>query len=181
MRFPLLNQCRLPCVFEQFVPGKLHPDGRRYLPQLILRPTADHTITPAGFRLLVVDRHHRVDPQREGQAGIAQLVFALSAIRLQEAPVKLGLLPNGNDPQAPSHAPLVFGQVQAVAAWERQPGELPYESLYLELLLDIGLGTIGLRTNVTAPRLADVLGAERIDAGDAVALDRSRIDILGFA
>lgn len=183
MRFPLLDQCALPCVFERFVPGRLHPDGRRYLPLILLRlpaPPAGN-ITPPDLRLGVVDRHHRVDPALAGRAGVARLVFALSKIHVQPPPPQLGLLPEaGWEAERTSTAPLTRAQVRAVAAWELQRGQLPYEALYTELLLDIGLGTVGLRTNVTADDLAATIGAPRLGPGDWVELSRSRIDILAF-
>jgi hypothetical protein len=37
MRFPSSEQLNLPCTFAQLVPGRQHPDGRRYLPLIVLR------------------------------------------------------------------------------------------------------------------------------------------------
>jgi hypothetical protein len=70
--------------------------------------------------------------------------------------------------------------VLEVAAWEARAGALPYESLYTELLLDVGSGRIGLRTSLTADSLAAELGKAQLAAGDFVELTRSRIDILAF-
>ena len=67
-----------------------------------------------------------------------------------------------------------------VPTWEEQRGTLKYESLYTEFLLDVGVGTVGVRTATTADSLAVAIGTERIEAGDWVHVGRSRIDILGF-
>lgn len=171
MKFPNLDAVGLPVHFEQIRPGKLHADGRRYLPVLLL-----HTVQG---QLGVVDRHHRVDPALVGRAGTARLVCALSRLRLQ---------PDGNQRQgfelAPANQraslePVIYGQISAMFTWE-QHTKLGYESLYTELLLDVGIGTVGVRTNITGVQLADVLGAARLDVGDWVMIDRSRIDILAF-
>ena len=179
MRFPLQHKLDLPCVFEQIVAGRLHADGRRYLPLIVLRPTGDGA--PEALRLGVVDRHHRVREQDLGYAGSARLVWALSALRLQTAPRRKGLdaeptLRAGE----PSTAPRAYAEVLEVAAWEVAREELPYERLYAELLLDIGFGVVGLRTSLTAPDLVAAVGAARVGPGDFVELTRSRIDILGF-
>jgi hypothetical protein len=177
MRFPLQDKLALPCVFERLIPGRPHPDGRRYLPLIVLRPSA----APEGLLLGVVDRHHRVREEHVGLAGNARLVCALSALRLQAGSPRLGLEPEpGRQPGAPSLAPLVYGRVLEVAAWEAGAGALPYESLYTELLLDVGSGRIGLRTSLTADSLAAELGKAQLAAGDFVELTRSRIDILAF-
>lgn len=185
MRFPLLDQLDLPCLLEALVPGRPHPDGRRYLPTALLRPTAG-----AGPLLGVVDRHHRVRAADVGRRGRARIVFALSQLRLQRGGQRRGLEPEaGLRAGQPSLAPLLFGEVLEVAAWEPGSGELPFESLYTELLLDIGLGRVGLRTNLAAADLAAAIapragpkanGTAQLARGDFVALTRSRIDILGF-
>lgn len=183
MRFPLADRLDLPCVFERLIPGNLHPDGRRYLPLIVLRPTTapQHTVTPPDLRLGVVDRHHLVAAASAGSAGSSRLLCALSALRLQEPPYRRGFAPEaGWTPGAISTSPVVFGEVLAVAAWEVVRGHLPYEELYTELLLDVGHGTVGLRTSLTARSLAEAIGKERLRAGDWVRLDRSRIDVLGF-
>jgi len=182
MRFPLLDRCALPCVFERFVPGRPHPDGRRYLPLIVLRlPDRPAGVTPPGLLLGVVDRHHRVNPELAGRPGVARLVFALSSVRTQPPPGELGLLPEPAwSPGDVSTAPVARAQVREVAAWEEQRGQLPYDALYTELLLDVGAGTVGLRTNVTADDLAAAIGAARLAPGDFVELGRSRIDILSF-
>jgi hypothetical protein len=179
MRFPLQDKLALPCVFERLVPGRQHPDGRRYLPLIVLRPTAAGA--PAAPLLGVVDRHHRVREAHVGRAGSARLVCALSTLRLQAGPPRLGLEPEpGRQPDGPSLAPLVYGRVLEVAAWEIGAGELPYERVYAELLLDIGLGLVGVRTSLTAASLAAELGKARVELGDQIELARSRIDILAF-
>lgn len=178
MRFPLQDKLDLPCVFERFVPGKLHPDGRRYLPLLLLRPTAAGA--PAGLLLGVVDRHHRVREDDVGRAGRARLVCSLSRVRLQGGS-RRGLEPEPElAPGAATTAPLVYGRVLDVPAWERGGGELPYETLYTELLLDVGLGVVGLRTSLTADDMAAAIGKAELAPGDFVELTRSRIDILAF-
>jgi hypothetical protein len=182
MRFPSSDQLVLHCRFERFVPGKLHADGRRYLPLIVLRlPDA----RPAGVltvpALGVVDRHHLVAPALEGQNGIARLVFLLSNVRLEEPPTRQGLVAEeGLAEGRASSAPTAYGRVVAVPTWEAEQKHLPYESLYTELLLDIGLGVVGVRTNATAESLAERLGKSHIEPGDWIKVWRSRIDILGF-
>lgn len=180
MRFPAIEQLVLPCRFERCVSGKLHADGRRYLPLILLRlpePPANVLALPL---LGVVDRHHVVDLALEGRDGAARLVFLLSNVRLQEPP-RQGLEAEAElaDGRA-STAPTAYGRVVAVPTWEAEQGRLPYESLYTELLLDIGLGIVGVRTNATASSLAERLGKPRIEPGDWLRVWRSRIDILGF-
>lgn len=180
MRFPLLDQLDLPCVFAGLVPGQPHPDGRRYLPTVVLRPTGRADALPDGLLLGVVDRHHRVAEGEVGRAGSARLVCALSGLRLQAGPPRRGLVPEASWRGGVSTRPIVLGRVMAVAAWEAERGNLPYEALYAELSLDIGLGVVGLRTSLTAADLATTLGKPRVEPGDYVELTRSRIDILGF-
>ena len=180
MRFPAIEQVALACRFERLVAGKLHADGRRYLPLILLqlpRPPADILSVPL---LGVVDRHHVVDQALEGRDGIARLVFLLSNVRLQEPP-RQGLEPEAElDNGRASTAPTAYGRVVAVPTWEAEQQHLPYESLYTELLLDIGLGIVGVRTNATANSLAERLGKPRIEPGDWLQVWRSRIDILAF-
>ena len=181
MRFPHSDQLALRCRFERFVPGKLHADGRRYLPLIVLRlpdvQVADVLTIPA---LGVVDRHHVVDPALDGREGIAQLVFLLSNVRLQEPP-RQGLVAEEHlVASRASTTPTAYGRVLAVPTWEAEQEYLPYESLYTELLLDIGLGVVGVRTNATADSLAEHLGKPRVEPGDWLRVWRSRIDILGF-
>lgn len=180
MRFPLLEQLDLPCVFEGIVPGQLHPDGRRYLPLIVLRPTGRADLLPAGLLLGVVDRHHRVAEEAVGRTGRARLVCALSDLRLQAPPPRTGLRPEAHWPGGVSTRPVLLGRVVAVAAWEASSGHLPYEALYTELSLDIGVGIVGLRTSVTADNMAAAIGKARVEPGDYIELTRSRIDILGF-
>jgi hypothetical protein len=188
MRFPQAEQLKLPCVFERFVPGKPHPDGRRYLPLIVLRlgvASAPTGATPSDATpvdlLGVVDRHHTVDPGLEGRAGSARLVFLLSAVRIQAGEQRHGLV--AEEAPAPGRAntaPIAYGRVVAVPSWEAEQTHLPYESLYTELLLDIGLGVVGVRTSVTAASLAESIGKPRVEPGDWLEIRRSRIDILGF-
>jgi len=154
------------------VPGRLHSDGRRYLPQLILR-------APDGALLGVVDRHHYVDAGLAGHDGVAQLVFLLGNVSLQGAvDERLGIAVTA--PGRIETTPAVYGRVLEVPSWELRSGNLPYQALFVELLLDIGGGVIGVRTNLTADAIAEHLGTQRIRPGDRLAVKRSRIDILGF-
>ena len=173
-RFAHQEELHLPATFVRYVPGRLHPDGRRYLPLLIFDIGA---AAPLG----VVDRHHLVPPDLAGRTGFAQLVFLLSNVSLQsEGEQCRGLVPEPDLGERASTAPESYGQVLAVPAWEEQRGTLAYESLFTEFLLDIGLGVVGVRTAVTADSLAEAFGKERIETGDWVRVGRSRIDILGF-
>jgi hypothetical protein len=183
MRFPLSEQLNLPCVFERFVPGRQHPDGRRYLPLIVLRLLDSPLIEgqPAVTTLGVVDRHHVVAPALEGRVGVARLVFLLSALQLQTAPEQHGLAAEHSLAAGrASTMPSAYGRVLAVPSWEAEREHLPYESLYTELLLDIGAGVVGVRTSVTAASLAETIGKPRIEAGDWIEVRRSRIDILAF-
>lgn len=174
MRFPHAEQLRLPCRFTRIVPGALHSDGRRYLPLLVFE-LAD------GFELGIVDRHHRVQPAQVGEVGVAQVIFLLSAIRLAPIPGHHALIAELHESGHSSTRPTAYGQVTNVLSWETDSGQLPYETLYTELVLDIGLGRIGVRTSVTAPNLAVALGTARIEVGDWLVVERSRIDVLGFS
>jgi len=198
MRFPSSEQLNLPCTFAQLVPGRQHPDGRRYLPLIVLRLADARPVDerPAVAELGVVDRHHVVDLALEGRAGVARLVFLLSGVRLQvgqppshSAPperiegsgFRQGLAPEaGLAAGRASTIPIAYGRVVAVPSWEAEREHLPYESLYTELLLDIGAGIIGVRTSVTAASLAEAIGKPQIEPGDWLEVQRSRIDILAF-
>jgi hypothetical protein len=176
MRFPHSEQLNLPCVFERIVQGKLHPDGRRYLPLIVLRPEQE-----AAPTLGVVDRHHVVDPALAGRRGSARLVFLLSAVQLQRGEPRLALVAEADlAPGRASTAPIAYGRVLDVPSWEAEQRHLPYESLYTELLLDVGAGVIGVRTSVTAGSLAEMIGKPRLEPGDWIEVRRSRIDILAF-
>ncbi|MFV9504400.1 MAG: hypothetical protein AB4911_07525 [Oscillochloridaceae bacterium umkhey_bin13] len=180
MRFPLADHLNLPCVFERLLPGRLHPDGRRYLPVIVLRPTSSAALFPTSLRLAVVDRHHRVREADQGRPGQAKLVFALGELHAQSLPYQKGLVPEAGWQTSLSETPTALGQVQAISAWEEGRGTLPYQTLYAELTLDLGLGIVGVRTNLTAPDLALALGAPRLTVGMHASLERARIDILGF-
>src|ERR1051325_11683881 len=150
MRFASFDQLALRCRFERFVPGRLHGDGRRYLPLILLRPPEMPDVATVPT-LAIVDRHHVVDPALEGHEGVARLVFLLSSVRLLEPPLRRGLVAeDGQDEGTCSTAPVAYGRVVAVPTWEAEQQHLPYESLYAELLLDIGIGVVGVRTSATA-------------------------------
>lgn len=175
MRFPLIEQLTVPCRLTQVVPGRVHSDGKRYLPLLMFEPHQQ-----PQPQLALVDRHHKVDLHCEGQDGILQLIFLLSRIERLTSPRK-GL----EDSQAlaaqrPSSAPTVYGQVAQIATWEENQHALPYHSLFIELLLDIGIGHVGIRTHTTVTDIVAIFGKPRIEAGDWLKLARSRIDILAF-
>jgi len=183
MRFPLSQQLNLPCTFAQLVPGRQHPDGRRDLPLIVLRPAGAQSVgdQPAVAALGVVDRHHAVDLALEGRAGVARLVFLLSGVRLQTGIPRQGLVAeDGLAEGRVSTAPIAYGRVVAVPAWEAQREHLPYVSLYTELLLDVGAGIIGVRTSVTAASLTEAIGKPQIEPGDWLEVRRSRVDILAF-
>lgn len=191
MRFPGFEQLQLPCTFEQVIPGRLHADGQRYLPLILLRlPAPDSGLAfvsdPAMISsiqvgtLPIVDRHHVVDQRLVGCAGVARVVFLLSNVRLQVPPLRQGLVDEADAEQGMGMAPSAYGRVVDVLTWEAEQTHLPYEALYTELLLDIGVGVIGVRTNATSARLEDSLGKARIEPGDWLRVWRSRVDILGF-
>ena len=180
MRFPQLHELHVPCEFVEVVAGELHPDGRRYLPLLVfaLDPDPRHTVTPAGFRLGVVDRHHRVDLNTCGRRGMARLVCALGRFQPQLAPFHLGWQPERAS--LISTMPTIFAQIEEVLTWEHQQGYLAHESLYAELRVVIGQSRLGFRNSLTAPAIREVLGKDRLAAGDFIQLERPRIDILAF-
>jgi hypothetical protein len=183
MRFPSSDKLNLPCTFERLVPGRQHSDGRRYLPLIVLRLLEPPRIEGqlAVTSLGVVDRHHVVDPALEGRVGVARLVFLLSVVRLQGPVHQQGLAPeDGLAAGRASMIPAAYGRVLAVPSWEAEREHLPYESLYAELLLDIGAGVVGVRTSVTAASLAEAIGKPRIEPGDWLEVRRSRIDVLAF-
>ncbi len=172
--FPLLDRLALPATFVRFVPGDLHPDGRRYLPLLVFR-LAD------GLELALVDRHHRVPAEQVGQRGALQIVSSLSQLRLQlDGARRQGFDAGLLTPGRAATAPAVYGQALAVPSWEAERGHLPYEYVYTELVLDIGGGTLGVRTAMTADDLAATIGKPQLAAGDWLAVSPSRLDVLGF-
>ena len=173
-RFPCLQELGLGATFVQYMPGRLHADGRRYLPLLIFDVGAS---APLG----VVDRHHLVAPELSGSQGVVRLVFLLSTVRLQPpGEQRQSMVPEITAGGRASTAPEAYGRVVAVPTWEEQRGTLQFESLYTELLLDVGLGIVGVRTAATAEHLHEMLGKERIEVGDWIHVGRSRIDILAF-
>lgn len=174
-RFPLLDRIALPATFDSYVPGNLHPDGRRYLPLLIFK-------LAGGISIGVVDRHHIVDPELEGRSGVVKLVFLLSNVELQPPHTsRQGIFTEPNNRSGMTTTPEAYGSVVAVPSWEVEQGHLPYDSLYTELVLDVGDGTIGVRTHMTADNLAAKLGKAQFAVGDWISVSRSRVDILGFA
>ncbi len=174
MRFPLIEQVGLPVHFERYMPGALHPDGRRYLPQLVFR-------LANGLLMSVVDRHHYIDGDQAGQEGTARFVYLLSTIALQPPGTqRQGIVAEAQTPGHVSTAPRVYGQIVALPSWELRRDALPYDTLYTELLLDVGAGIVGVRTSLTADNIAEQIGAAELAVGDWLAVSRSRIDILGF-
>src|SRR3954471_488823 len=114
-RFPQLDELRLPAVFVRYVPGRLHPDGRRYLPLLLFDVGLE-------AQLGVVDRHHLVPAELEGTRGNARLVFLLSSVKLQQPGTqRRALVPEVVRDRA-STAPEAYGRVIAVPTWEEQRG-----------------------------------------------------------
>lgn len=182
MRFSALSQLHLRCRYEQFIPGALHPDGRRYLPQVVVTPLDAGPDTAPDTKLWLVDRHHRVDPELAGRVISARLLCALSAVQLQTPPFRAGFTPSPHSaPAAPLSEPIVYGRVAAVLAWEVQREHLPFETLYTELVIALAdEATIGLRTTLSAPRIADLVGSDHLSAGDWIEVRRSRIDILAL-
>jgi hypothetical protein len=134
-----------------------------------------------GARIGVVDRHHLVAPNAAGRDGTARLIFLLSNVRLQaDGGQRQAIVPDTDNQERVSTAPEVYGRVVAVPTWEVRRGELPYDVVYMELLIHVGMGVVGLRTNVTADNLPAKLGTEQFKEGDWVQVSRSRVDILGF-
>lgn len=175
MRFPATERLRLPCRFEQILPGLQSADGRAVLPLIVLRPSL-----PGAPALGLTDRHHVVDPALVGRTGVARLVFLLSVLRVQVPPFRQALVPEPAARGGISSVPRAFGRVAEVLSWEVEHEHLPYEALYAELLLDLGGATVGVRTSATAASLAQMIGKARVEPGDWLSVERSRIDILGF-
>lgn len=176
MRFTAIADVRMPALFRGVTPGQQHHDGRRYLPILHFIPQLAMQVPTPMQTLAVVDRHHLVDPQLVGQYGMVQLVLLLAPFALQTLPYQQGF----SDVGSPAHVPHVYGQVTHVATWEIPETPLPYQSLYCEFVLDVGGGTVGVRTHVSATRLADRIGTPMLAPGDWVMIPRPRIDVLGF-
>lgn len=176
MRFTALAQVQLPCRFVHVTPGQTHHDGRQYLPILHFTPQISAQVDAPMPRVVVVDRHHVVDTHLVGQTGMVQLVLLLSPFVLQKSPYQHGF----HDVGSVAHVPQVFGRVTHVATWEIPQTPLPYQSLYCEFVMDVGGGTVGVRTHVSAPSLAAKIGTAMLQPGDWVMVPRPRIDILGF-
>lgn len=172
--FPHSEQLTLPALFARYVPGKLHPDGNRYLPLLIFA-------LEDGFELGIVDRHHVVAPEQAGSKGIIRIVSSLSTIALQPPEDRRhGFAREEQAHERVVTAPAMYGQVVAIPRWEEDREHLAYEYLYTELLIDIGLGTVGVRTAMTAADLAAALGKPRLEVADRIRVSPSRIDVLAF-
>jgi hypothetical protein len=165
MYFPLYNQLKLSCIVERIVPGQPHPDGRHYLPQILLRPAG------ADILLGVVDRHHRVAATAEGCVGVARLVCSMGVVRVQTPPYRLGMGITADWRGGACFDPHIQGRVDRIAVWEPAGKALAKATVYSELSLDLGLGLVGLRANLEPVALAP---------GDYLDLTRTRIDILSF-
>ena len=174
MIFSAAHHLNLPCRFASFTPGEVHNDGRRYLPTIGLS-LGDGTAH--SYHLPVVDRHHRIHEHHVGLNGNALLVLLLCQFRLQHDAPRQGLAATADGIPG---APRVYGRVTHVATWEIPETPLPYQSLYCEYVIDIGIGTVGVRTHATAPQLQHRLGTDRLHPGDWVEVWRPRIDILTF-
>ncbi|MFZ9858501.1 MAG: hypothetical protein ACO3F2_09265 [Roseiflexaceae bacterium] len=174
MIFSATNHLNLPCHFASFTPGEVHNDGRRYLPTIGLSLAEG---TQQAYHLPVVDRHHQVNEAHVGLQGNALLVMLLCQFRLQTSTPRQGLLATADGIPG---APRVYGHVTHVATWEIPETPLPYQSLYCEFVIDIGMGTVGVRTHATAPQLRQRLGTDTLNVGDWVEIWRPRIDILAF-
>jgi hypothetical protein len=170
MHFPLTEQLGIICCFEQQIPGQLHPDGRRYLPQILLRPIR------GSILLGIVDRHHRVALSDEGKTGRARLVASLGSVRSQRPPYRLGILSESASQSGITFMPTLLGHVHEVATLEAGSALLSSPSTYVELSLNIGVGLIGLRTNLST---TDFPGGS-LAPGSFLELVRTRIDILEF-
>ena len=72
--------------------------------------------------------------------------------------------------------PTLLGQVHEVATLEESSALLASPSTYVELSLHIGVGVIGLRTNL----IATDFPAGSLAPGTFLELVRARIDILEF-
>jgi hypothetical protein len=174
MIFSAADHLNLPCHFASFTPGEVHNDGRRYLPTIGLSLAEG---THQAYHLPVVDRHHQVNEHHVGLRGNALLVLLLCQFRLQTNPPRQGLQATADGIPG---APRVYGRVSHVATWEIPETPLPYQSLYCEFVIDIGMGTVGVRTHATAPQLRQRLGTDQLSTGDWVEIWRPRIDILAF-
>jgi len=179
MRFAAIEALDFQATYAAYEMGELHTDGRRYLPTHWL---ASDAVAPAradwtgpAYRLPVVDRHHRVAEQTVGTAISAQLVLLLSQFRVQDSAHRMGFEAVAG---GIAGAPLVHGRVTHVAVWEVPETPLPYESLYCEYVIDVGAGTVGVRTHATAVDLAQALGTRRLEVGEWVTVRRPRIDML---
>lgn len=182
MRFKALDRLYLRCRYDQFIPGALHEDGRRYLPQIVVTPLDAGADTAVGTRLWLVDRHHRVDPTLVGHIINVRLLCALSSIRMQVPPLRAGFIPSPTETAtAPLSEPVIYGQVADVLTWEMQREYLPFETLYAESVIRLSeRATIGLRTTLSAPQIADLIGCAHLLTGHWIEIQRSRIDILAL-
>lgn len=174
MIFAAPEHLHLPCRFASFTPGEVHNDGRRYLPTIGLALAEG---TDQAYHLPVVDRHHRVHHEHAGLSGHALLVLLLCQFRLQTGTPRQGLVATADGIPG---APRVYGRVTHVAVWEIPETPLPYQSLYCEFVIDIGMGRVGVRTHATAPQLRQRLGTDHLHVDDWVEIWRPRIDILAF-
>jgi hypothetical protein len=167
MQFPQPNLLSVPCNFVTYVPGKPHPDGRRYLPLLHLHFINADPLSGADLMLGVVDRHHRVDLALTGREGWAALVLLLGKVTAQVNTTWRGVVAEADHANV-STLPTVYGRVAQVFSVQLERPE-PY-TLLVELLLDIGIGMVGMRS----------LLATEPQVGDWLQVERPRIDILAL-
>ena len=175
MRFAGLEQLHVTATVERIVAGALHPDGRRYLPQLVLQLADGGPDGGAGVRLAVVDRHHvSIGEDWTGRTVKLALVCALSRVERQSAPYRSGWLAVPGETRAHGDIPIA-GQIVDVAVWEEQRAPTGFATVYTECVLRIGPQTIGLKTGMAAD------SGPPLRAGDHIVLRRSRIDLLQIA
>lgn len=172
MRFSALSHLQLTATVVRTIAGELHPDGRRYLPRLVLQ---FDDVGPDGNRalqLVIVDRHHvSIADVWDGRHVELALICALSRIERQTPPLRNGwLLPQ--TPLLPAGDAVIAGEIVALPVWEDRHGAAEFNTIYTEFVLRVGHQTIGVKTGMAAD------GSPALAVGDQVLLTRSRIDLL---